>query len=490
MRSTLRLVFAVTTCTLVLCVSNAFIMVGNELAHYRQANAFLSGRIWIEKPSPPSSQLPRCRGYDAAVYRDRCYSNKPPGFALLATPIVWLNRVLSTAPELSPEQALTKLRLLNVLFIGLAATLLAAAAMRSAGQAAPGLSCALLARVGLTAGLGLSLGTLVLPYAVTATSHPISLLGFCVALYGLVRYRYGGGAGALLLGAAAIAVSPFWETKNAVLAVPLGLTLFAVARSGRHRLLVAGIAALLCALLLGYNTMLFGSPFKTAYSFYEPPPYVAWKASAAANFDQNPLLGLVRLLFHPGRGLLLYSPALLLSGLGLWWYAKQDRPLGIGLAAGIVAQFGFVSVYRMWHGGHCIGHRHLLPVLPVLVFALAPVVMRFRGYWLTLLKVLLVAGFLVNTAACIVQQSSVIWETWLAEPLDLHASLAQLFELWVVRLARGDVSLRCFFPYEWLILVKLGALAVLAWIASRGLQLHARMRKSERIPTIRSARRC
>jgi hypothetical protein len=82
----------------------------------------------------------------------------------------------------------------------------------------------------------------------------------------------------------------------------------------------------------------------------------------------NPLAGAAGLLVSPSRGLLIFSPIVLVALAGLpallregwcgdlrWW------------GAAVVAQFALYASYSVWWGGHTYGPRYCLDLLPLLV---------------------------------------------------------------------------------------------------------------------------
>jgi hypothetical protein len=91
-------------------------------------------------------------------------------------------------------------------------------------------------------------------------------------------------------------------------------------------------------------------------------------------------LGLGGLLIAPSRGLLTYSPALVLAPVGLWQLRRLGER-GALLAAWTAAALLTVLFYSRWYdwrGGWCYGPRFLCETLPIfcLLFALAYAALR------------------------------------------------------------------------------------------------------------------
>ncbi|WP_448594858.1 ArnT family glycosyltransferase [Thermoflexus hugenholtzii] len=104
------------------------------------------------------------------------------------------------------------------------------------------------------------------------------------------------------------------------------------------------------------------------------------------------------LTISPGKGLLFYSPALALAGIGAWGFLRTHRDLALGI-------FGFAALHTLgysrqiiWWGGLNWGPRYMIPLLPVMMLAAAPgiaVILRWppRRARATLLFLALIALF-------------------------------------------------------------------------------------------------
>jgi hypothetical protein len=121
-------------------------------------------------------------------------------------------------------------------------------------------------------------------------------------------------------------------------------------------------ACLLCLL----NVHFFGSPLLGGYE------QVDWAT-------HPPLwLGITGLLTAPSRGVLVYSPALLLVPLGAYVLWKRQggidqRAMLLTWLAAAAVTVGFFARWRDWYGGWCYGPRYLCETMPIacLLFALA-----------------------------------------------------------------------------------------------------------------------
>jgi hypothetical protein len=78
--------------------------------------------------------------------------------------------------------------------------------------------------------------------------------------------------------------------------------------------------------------------------------------------------GAFGLLLSPSRGLLIFSPVVLVAAGGVAAAAREGlRRAGLWCLAAAAAQFAVYSVYAVWWGGHTYGPRYMLDILPLLV---------------------------------------------------------------------------------------------------------------------------
>jgi len=149
------------------------------------------------------------------------------------------------------------------------------------------------------------------------------------------------------------------------------------------------------AINAAYNVARFGKPLQL-----EP--------HGDASFGYPPWLGLPDLLISPGKGLLWYTPAVLLLVLAArpFWRRRPRPALLFALLCG-----GYLLFYanvNYWHGDPAWGPRYLYATLPYLILPLGEVFARWRTYRLSLRGVLV--GVLA--ASLLVQFSAVTVSYW------------------------------------------------------------------------------
>ncbi len=175
-----------------------------------------------------------------------------------------------------------------------------------------------------------------------------------------------------------------------------GLTPRRIWQGGRAAaLFIAGF--LVSAGMFGYyNYFRFGHILETGRNgkVALSVKYAVWAA---------PWEGIWGLLVSPGKGLFWFSP-LVLAGLLCWRRLhREHRFLSILLAVMIVFRLVIIAARSDWHGGFCLGPRHLLPVLPFLLIPLGYYLARPRRGQ-TGIRRLRRPGFLLFGWACISQQ--------------------------------------------------------------------------------------
>lgn len=114
-------------------------------------------------------------------------------------------------------------------------------------------------------------------------------------------------------------------------------------------------------LLLAHNYVKTGHPLRTGY-----------QSGQLGLFAGHLPTGLFGLLLSPGKGLVFYSPLVLLSVIGLpaaWRTARRTTALLVAVSASVTL---LSAKYPVWHGGFCYGPRYLVPLIPLLALLSVP----------------------------------------------------------------------------------------------------------------------
>ena len=188
-----------------------------------------------------------------------------------------------------------------------------------------------------------------------------AVLGFAVAVSGLVsadvraRTAVAFGAGLALAGTA---------RPQLAFAIAILLAGAAFTKGPRFALLAAVIVAAAAAVLAAVNWRWFGHPAGALPLLVETN---AELHHVAASFTLRPD-GFVGLLVSPNRGLLIFSPIVLLAALGIRpALAQRWRSPLIWCLAAAVVQYLVYGSYAVWWGGHTYGPRYLTDLLPLLL---------------------------------------------------------------------------------------------------------------------------
>lgn len=311
---------------------------------------------------------------------DRLFDSHPPVGPLLAAPVyalpVWLGvpRDPRTAANVLSKVAASLMAAFSaVLLFSIVRQLLERIGKPST-------------RVAAASALCFGLGTSVWSAASQALwSHTPALLLSTGSLWALLAGRW---AAAGVLTAAAVLARPALVPLPLLVAV-FGLHLWRRARAADPtgagsaaafarvvRFVGAGLAVAIVG--AGYNVLVFGTPLGG-----EPFRSAHWveRLGASHMFSGSIAEGLAGLILSPSRGLLVFSPVVLIAALGAVaiWRVRLDR-VGWrhgaqGVEAVLLMRYGSLaatavlvlySSYLVWWGGHGFGPRYLTDIMPLL----------------------------------------------------------------------------------------------------------------------------
>jgi lipid-A-disaccharide synthase-like uncharacterized protein len=336
--------------------------------HLPSANEFsrwaLSAAI-VERGSVeihPEIALLGDRIIDVATRNGRLYSNKAPGGSLAAVPAYLAARTVVGPPDRHNLRAtVTSMRLCICTLPLLALCIWFALHARRAGIAPQRIAFAVAVML---------FGTPVFAYGLLLFSHvltAVALFGAWLLLFGDSRLRESTAelAAGLLVGLAAISEYPA--------AIP-GAVLVACALRRRGIIgglrIAAGTLPMVAALAL-YNHSAFGSVFALSSSFERSAVYNQLSRTGLWGVQLPSPWSAVRLLVDPSKGLLIFSPVLVLALIAIPAARQRLAPAAFwALTLAPLSLFLVYAGYPNWHGGWTVGARYLVPVVPFLAYLL------------------------------------------------------------------------------------------------------------------------
>jgi hypothetical protein len=250
------------------------------------------------------------------------------------------------------------------------------------------------ARVRWAFALALMLGgaTALWPYSTSFFSEAFQAAAFIWAAALLIQARDSAG-----LKPCAAGVAPergmahgSWPTASTAMAAGLllvaGLTkvtslvfapAFVVAAVAERRLawrtrvnaaavLLGGIA-IAAAVHVAWNTYRFGRPFDFGYDWSETIPQLPARAFLASDIPR----GLAVLLLSPGKSIVVWAPAVVISIAAFRRFWARDRAAALGVVTAAAIGALFYAAYLFPEGGYSHGPRNLVPILPLLLLPAA-----------------------------------------------------------------------------------------------------------------------
>lgn len=267
-----------------------------------------------------------------------------------------------------------------------------------------------------------------------------------------------------------------WQQETALLALMGAIVLLGAGRASTSRFLAAGVllglagwarpqlapavlvlclsmlvrfgwrstvgllpVAAVAALAFWVNLSWFGHPLGAAPALEALHPSIH---GVAGSVTRNPWLSALGLLISPSRGLLVFSPIVLIAAAGLGAMRREGwRSDLTWCLAAAATQFVAYSYYSVWWGGHTFGPRYLLDLLPALV-PLGAAGMQ---------TILPRPGLRVAAAVCLAWSVAVAAtgafvypaDRWNTDPADVdrhHARLWQWRESQIIRAFRSEWS--------------------------------------------------
>jgi hypothetical protein len=211
----------------------------------------------------------------------------------------------------------------------------------------------------------------------------------------------------------------------------------------------AGPAAVVVAsqaLLMAAQYRWFGHPLGAMASLTDLHPTVHAVSGA---LSATPWSGLAGLLFSPNRGLLAYSPVVIVALAGMVPTVRRHPDLGLGwgfAASGL--QLLAYAMYSVWWGGHSYGPRYALDaIVPIVPAGAVALVTIARG---PVVRAACTAALLWSIA--VAGTGAFFTSTWNTSPADVdrhHERLWDWHDLQVRRAWTDGLSTQNFNLFTW-----------------------------------------
>lgn len=322
---------------------------------------------------------------DKAFFDGHYYSQAAPGTSFMAVPVVFLTNFFLESDQVNTKWTLENKRKVTPNFI---------LAMQFATIFVSGLFAALTGLmiyiVGLRLGFGLpgaAFGALAFGLATPAWGWATTLFGHSsasaflffgfVVIYYLLNSKVKKRKDVLLAFAAgaflswAVVLEYTSAPASAIIAVYgiIGARVWERKRLIRVLLSAISGAILFIMPLLLYHYYAFGDPFATGYKYH----LILAQSNEGFYGIKSPQLTIAaRLLFGLKRGLLWFSPILILVPIALYrqWKTPGNRGMAVLIALIAASYIIWNSGYVYWTAGASTGPRLLTPILPFLCLSL------------------------------------------------------------------------------------------------------------------------
>lgn len=177
--------------------------------------------------------------------------------------------------------------------------------------------------------------------------------------------------------------------------------------------LSSGLVIFVFFFILNYS--IYGTLFSPYYQYYVN----ILSGTGYPNFFE----ALAGNLFSPGKGLLIFSPVLIFSAIGLYIKIKRKEfsKLDFSLLLIFVSYYIAISLVTKWWDGWSYGPRYISDALPVLIFFMIPYLQHSEFFKQKkalsfVFIILLLISFFIHTKGAL---STKVWVEWNSKPEDV-----------------------------------------------------------------------
>ncbi|MFC1680181.1 hypothetical protein ACFL1S_00080 [Pseudomonadota bacterium] len=212
--------------------------------------------------------------------------------------------------------------------------------------------------------LSMFMGTALYPYSTQLWGHTTAAAFIFFSLYVYLGHSRSRIFWAGLLSGFAVCT----DYQAFIFTVVFGVAI--VIKKRENSLLYVAGGSIPLALFIFYHYICFDSPIAFA-TYYQNPEFMD-QTKHFGLFGPPSLEIVWKLLFSTEKGIFIHMPVLLMSILGYYYWIKRnphDDVLWINLATVLIYVLSFSSYY-WWHGGATVTARFLIPIIPLLFWAL------------------------------------------------------------------------------------------------------------------------
>jgi len=372
---------------LLLFIAYAFFITGFHSAN--EGSALALTKAIVDDKTLSIDNYRDLASVDVSFYNGKYYSDKAPGRAFLGIPIYLIDKLFGFT---QPHQVFFSMELMTAVFSALSVVLFYIFC----------LFMKISKRTSFILSAVYGFATILWTFSKTFFAHPYSAFFNLLALFTLLIAMRENKKKYLIYSGISFGITFLLEYTNIFVVIFLFVYYFFKLRFKNIFLLIMPFIAVLSLLLL-YNYLIFGTPFILTYSFHLSYGNIIETIYFRSDYLKEGLNGL---LFSTWRGLFYYSPILLLSFVGFfYWFRKEkDKMLPLVLLLSFVTVLLFYAATPAWRGGNSYGPRYLLAIMPFIVLPMWKTIEKYgknRTFWIIFSVLFAYSAVLVSTGSFI-----------------------------------------------------------------------------------------
>ena len=210
----------------------------------------------------------------------------------------------------------------------------------------------------------LALGTSLWSTSQALWQHPAAVLWLCVALFFLEKAQ----EDEVWAGRAGLPLALMVAARHADVALAAAMAAGIAVRWPRRTLALLAWGAPALAFVAVYNGLTFGALWRHGFS------------GSLGRFSEPWGVGQLGLLVSPAKGLLIFTPVVLVGIVGLFSARRRQPWMTATLGLAFLAHLIFTGRWREWHGGQSFGPRLMTDAVPLLLFFAPEGLVRLQGF--------------------------------------------------------------------------------------------------------------